>query len=166
MAKPPHVDRDRIDDAFVTALAAMEQPVNLDRIVKATETMKEALAEMKYFCAPDNAPNLGRLEALDYALTTDFFLKGTLLAWGSACGFLCILSLVALPWQQGIPQAMEMLGAFGLMPALLGGSMLVSAFMERGTRRFVAYHVRCAPILLATGTGLMAFGLLGASLGS
>lgn len=46
MARPPPIDWSRIDDAYVTALTAMEP---------------------KYFNKPANLPDMGRLEALGFA---------------------------------------------------------------------------------------------------
>ena len=89
------------------------------------------------------------------------FTKGALFVWTAACGVLTLALLVGLPWRVGMPEAMKMLGVLGVMPTLLGGTMMLSAFLERQTGHFLAYHQRCAPLLLAPGLLLMAFGLLG-----
>ena len=156
MTKPPHVDQDRIDDAIVTALVAIEQPVNTGRIVKACETMEEALAELRYFCEPDNLPNMGTLEALHFAWRHDRLFRISILTFGVLCAALSMPSLMAMPWRVGGPQAMQTFGMSGIIPAMFGAAGLCSS--QTG---YPAYAIKIGPLLLIGGAGLIALSLLG-----
>jgi len=78
------------------------------------------------------------------------------------CAIIGMTELMAQPWREGLPYAMEILGMFGSMPALFGAIWLRHAWGERPG--FPAYEVRAAPLLLTAGIGLVALGLHGAAL--
>ena len=156
MTKPPHVDQDRIDDAYVTARVAMEQPVNTGRIVKATETIEEAIAEMKYFCEPANVANIGRLEALHFAWRNEGVFRRSIPTFGVLCTALSIPPLMAVPWQVGVPHAMQTFGMAGIIPALWAAIGLCNS-----RPGYPAYAVKAMPLMLMGGAGLIALSLLG-----
>lgn len=156
MTRPPHVDQDKIDDAYVTALVAMEQPVNTGRIVKATETIEEAITERKYFCEPANVANIGRLEALHFAWRNEGVFRMSILTFGILCTALSIPPLIAMPWQVGVPHAMQTFGMAGIIPALWGAIGLWNS--QAG---YPAYAVKAMPLMLTGGAGLIALSLLG-----
>lgn len=159
MTRPPHVDPGRIDDAYAVALEATNQPVNEGRIVRAAETMEEALAEMRYFSEPANAVNIGRIEALKYAWTNEFVFRNCVLVMSMVCMVMAMIMLMGQPWQLGIPRAMQMMGFSGFYPTLFGAIWLRSPRSNCGI--FLAYEFRAAPILLTCGAALIAIGLLG-----
>jgi len=159
MTKPPHVDPGRIDDAYAIAVEATERPVNEGRIVRAAETIEEALAEMKHFCEPANAANIGRLEALEYAWTNEFVFRNCVLAMSMICMVMATIMLMGSPWHLGIPHAMQVVGFTGFYPTLFGAIWLHSP--RRNFGAFRAYEFRAAPILLTCGAALIAVGLLG-----
>ncbi len=159
MPRPPHVTQDKIDDAMVTAIVASTQDVNTGEIVRATETIEAATAEMEYFCDPANAANIGRLEALGHAWTEEFLFRNAVLGLGLLCAIMATTELLAQPWHLGIPRAMQMLGFCGLYPTLFGVIWLCSPRSNFGL--FLAYQFRAAPILLAVGASLIAIGLVG-----
>ena len=156
MARPPHVDQDRIDDAIATALAAVEQPVNTGRIVKACETMEEALAELKYFNEPANLTDMGRLEALDFAWRNDRLFRWSVLVWQNLCLLMSIPPLMVEPWRTGILHAMQNFGMSGLILGLFGAAGLCSS-----RTGYPAYAVKTGPLLLTVGAGFIALSLLG-----
>ena len=155
MAKPPHVDQGRIDDAYVTALVALKQPVNTGRIVKATETIEEALAERSYFCEPANMRNIGRLAALHYAWRNEGVFRMCTSTFSILCAALSAVALLAQPWRTGVPHAMQTLGMAAFYPAMFG------AIWFRNARHGLAYEFRAAPLLLAAAAVLTTLGLLG-----
>lgn len=156
MARPPHIDQHRIDDAYATALDAMQRPVNTGRIVKACETMEEALAELKHFCEPDNLPDMGTLEALHFAWRHDRLFRMSILTFGILCTALSMSSLIALPWRVGVPQAMQTFGMSGIIPAIFGAAGLCSFQTD-----YPAYAIKIGPLLLKGGAGLIALSLFG-----
>jgi len=105
MPRPRHADQGRIDDAYVTAIVATQQDVDAGRIVRATETIEEAIAEMKHFCEPASAAHIGRLEALEYAWTNEFVFRNCVRVISVACLVMATIMLMGLPWQLGIPRA-------------------------------------------------------------
>ena len=156
MTRPPHVDQGRIDDAIVTALVAVEQPVNTGRIVRATEAIEEAIAEMEYFCKPANVANLGRLEALHFAWRNESVFRMGISIFGVLCTAMSIPPLMVEPWRTGIPHAMQTFGMAGVIPALWGA---IGFWNSRGG--YPAYAVKAMPLLLIGGAGLVALSLLG-----
>ena len=156
MARPPHVDQDRIDDAYATALVAMQQPVNTGEIVKACETIEAALAELRYFNEPVNLPGMARLEALDFAWRYDRLFRWSVLVWSNLCLLMSVLPLMAEPWRNSIPHAMVAFGMTGVILALFG-----AAGVSSSRTGYPAYAVKTGPLLLTVGAGLIALSLLG-----
>jgi len=159
MTKPPDVERTMTDDELVTAILTAEHNINMDGLGGETKTYEEALLEMDYFYAPANAANIGRVEAVRYAWKKHFVFRYALILWGFPCASIHILSLVIMPWQHGVPRAMEMAGVFGFVPMLFGAVWLRRAW--RTPRNPPAYKGRAAPLLLIGGAGLIILGLLG-----
>ena len=162
MTKPPHVDQDRIDDAFFITQVADGRLVDPDRMARATEVVNAALDEMEYFCEPDNAAHIGRFAALRYAWRTSPAFRTFMLVFGLPCAFLGVGSLLVEPWSIAIPQALQFLGLFGIYPALVGVVWLLHAWWR--PEEMLAYTIRAAPLLLIAGAAFMILGLLSTSL--
>lgn len=162
MAKPRHVDQDRIDDALFITQVADKRLVDPDRMAEATETVNAALDEMDHFCDPANAAHIGRFEALRYAWKASPVFRTFMLVLGAPCAFMGLGTLLGKPWPAAVPQALQFLGLFGTYPLLVGAAWLVHAWWK--PEELLAYTVRAAPILLIGGAALVILGLLSTSL--